>query len=118
MHWKQLKVWQHAHELVLEIYRYTPDFPRGEQFGVSDQLRRAAYSVTANIVEGQSRNTTKEYMQFLYNARGSVEEARYFLLLSNDLGYLKQEGFEELESRYEHVSRLLNGLIKSLKGRK
>jgi len=100
------------------VILHTADFPRGEQFGVSDQLRRAAYSVTANIVEGQSRNTTKEYIQFLYNARGSVEEARYFLLLSKDLGYLKQEGVEELESRYEHVSRLLNGLIKSLKGRK
>ncbi|HXZ26319.1 MAG TPA: four helix bundle protein [Nitrospiria bacterium] len=113
-----MKVWQHAHGLVLEMYRYTSEFPRGEQFGVAEQLRRAAYSVTANIVEGQSRNTTKEYMQFLYNARGSVEEARYFLMLSKDLGYLKEQVFAELESRYEHVSRLLNGLIKSLKGRK
>jgi four helix bundle protein len=118
MHWKHLKVWQHAHELVMEIYRCTADFPRGEQFGVSGQLRRVAYSVASNIVEGQSRNTTKEYMQFLYNARGSVEEARYFLLLSRDPGYLKEQLFAELESRYEHVSRLLNGLIKSLKGRK
>jgi len=118
MHWKQLKVWQHAHELVLEIYRHTADFPRGEQFGVSEQMRRAAYSVTANIVEGQSRHTTKEYTRFLYNARGSVEEARYFLLLSKDLGYLKEQVFAGLEARYEHVSRLLNGLINSLKGRK
>ena len=58
----------------------------------------------ANIVEGQSRNTTKEYMQFLYNARGSVEEVRYFLLLSKDLGYLKDGAYEVLESRYETVS--------------
>ena len=69
----------------------------------------------ANIVEGQSRNTTKEYMQFLYNARGSVEEVRYFLLLSKDLGYLKDGAYEVLESRYETVSKLLNGLLKSLR---
>jgi len=71
--------------------------------------------VPANIVEGQSRNTTKEYMQFLYNARGSVEEVRYFLLLSKDLGYLKNGAYEVLESRYEIVSKLLNGLLKSLR---
>ncbi len=74
MYWRDLKVWKKAHGLVLEIYKLTTQFPKDEKYGLIDQLRRAAYSVPANIVEGQSRNTTKEYLSFLYNARGSVEE--------------------------------------------
>lgn len=115
MHWSELEVWKKAHESALEIYKATSSFPKTETYAIVDQLRRAAYSVPANIVEGQSRNTTKEYMQFLYNARGSVEEVRYFLLLSKDLGYLKNGAYEVLESRYEIVSKLLNGLLKSLR---
>ena len=72
-------------------------------------------SVPANLVEGQSRNTTREYLSFLYNARGSVEEVRYFLLLSKDLGYIEDEVYKEFEREYELVSKMLNGLIKSLK---
>jgi len=115
MHWRELEVWKKAHELVLEIYRVTSGFPKAEAFGIVDQLGRAAYSVPANIVEGQSRHTTKEYMQFLYQARGSLEEVRYFLLLSKDLGYLKGDVYGRLEEEYETASKLLNGLIKSLR---
>lgn len=97
MHWKELEVWKKAHELVLEIYRITSDFPKAEAFGIADQLQRAPYSVPANIVEGQARHTTKAYVQFLYHARGSVEEVRYFLLLSRDLGYLKENVSQRLE---------------------
>jgi four helix bundle protein len=115
MHWRELEVWKKAHELVLEIYRVTSGFPKAEAFGIADQLRQAAYSVPANIVEGQSRHTTKEYMQFFYQARGSLEEVRYFLLLSKDLGYLKGDVYGRLEEEYETVSKLLKGLIKSLR---
>lgn len=87
-HWRELNVWKKTHELVLEIYRVTAKFPRTEIYGLINQLKRAVYSVPANIVEGQSRQTTREYLQFLYNARGSLEEVRYFLLLSMELGYL------------------------------
>ena len=111
----QLKVWQKTHELVLEIYRLTAKFPRTEIYGLINQLKRAAYSVPVNIVEGQSRQTTREYLQFLYNARGSLEEVRYFLLLSMELGYLSEKDHEILESKYESASRMLNALIKSLK---
>ncbi len=72
-------------------------------------------SIPANLVEGQSRNTTREYLSFLYNARGSIEEVRYFLLLSKDLGYIEDEVYKEFEREYELVSKMLNGLIKSLK---
>ena len=117
MHWRKLKIWEAAHQMVLEIYRSTAEFPGTEKFGLVDQLKRAASSVPANIVEGQSRNTTKEYLQFLYNARGSLEEVRYFLLLSKDLQFLSPEKYENLEHGYENVSKMLNGLIKSLKTR-
>ena len=117
MNWKKLKVWQETHKLVLEIYKVTAGFPKSEIYGLVDQLKRASYSVPANIVEGQSRNTTKEYLQFLYNARGSLEEVRYFLLLSYDLDFLIENIYNELEQKYESASKMLNGLIKSLRAK-
>lgn len=66
--WKELKVWQKAHGLVIEIYKVTAEFPNDERFRLTDQLCRAACSIPANIVEGQARQTTKEYIHFLYNA--------------------------------------------------
>ena len=117
MNWKKLKVWQETHKLVLEIYKVTARFPKSETYGLVDQLKRAAYSVPANIVEGQSRNTTKEYLQFLYNARASLEEVRYFLLLSYDLDFLIENIYKELEQKYESASKMLNGLIKSLRAK-
>ena len=114
MHWKELNVWKKAHELVLEIYRATANFPKSEIFGITSQLRRSAFSVPANIVEGNSRNTTKDYIRFLYQARGSVEEVRYFLFLSNDIKYLDNKDFQRLEEEYSSVSKLINGLIKSM----
>ena len=100
---------------MLEIYRLTAKFPKSEIYGLINQLKRAAYSVPVNIVEGQSRQTTREYLQFLYNARGSLEEVRYFLLLSMELGYLSEKDHEIIESKYESASKMLNALIKSLK---
>ena len=115
LHWKDLKVWQKVHQLVLEVYRVTASFPKAEIYGATSQLRRAASSIPANIVEGQSRQTTKEYLQFFYNARGSLEEVRYFLLLSHDLEFLVLESYNILEDEYKSASKMLNALIKSLK---
>ena len=117
MQWKKLKVWQETHKLVLEIYKITARFPQSETYGLVNQLKRAAYSIPSNIVEGQSRNTTKEYLQFLHNSRGSLEEVRYFLLLSQDLGFLSTDSYQNLEQAYETASKMLNGLIKSLRGK-
>lgn len=115
VHWKELKVWQESHQLVLKIYEITTSFPKTEIYGLVDQLKRASYSVPANIVEGQSRNTTKDYLHFLFNARGSLEETRYFLMLSKDLGFIAEEIYTDLENRYSLVSRMLNKMIGSLK---
>jgi four helix bundle protein len=112
-----LEVWQKAHQRVLEIYRATEDFPNTERFRLTDQLCRSASSVPANIAEGTGRNTLKEYVQFLYIARGSLEETKYHLILSRDLGYLSSEYFNKLIEGYNEVGRMLNGLINSLKER-
>jgi len=113
----QLEVWQKAHVLVLEIYEITKEFPKDERFRLVDQLCRSAASVPANIAEGKGRNTRKEYIQFLYNAHGSLEETKYHLILSRDLGYLSSECFNKLIEGYNEVGRMLNGLINSLKER-
>jgi len=113
--WKELDVWNKAHGLVLEVYKLTATFPNDERFRLTDQLCRAASSVPANIVEGQARQTTKEYIHFLYNARGSLEETRYHLLLAKDLELLDPGRYARLETDYKAVSKMLNGLIQSLR---
>lgn len=113
-HWKELLVWRKSHELVLLIYEVVATFPKNEQYALADQIKRAAASVPANIVEGHSRNSQKDFLRFLYIARGSLEELRYFLLLSRDLQYMVDTKYNELEATCTQTSKLLNGLIKSL----
>jgi four helix bundle protein len=112
--WKDLIVWQKAHELFLNIYKLTNNFPETERFGLSQQLRRSAVSAAANIVEGKSKNTDKEFLAFLYNSRGSLEETRYHLLLSKDLEYIDKKHYEASEKLASEVSFLLNKLISSI----
>ncbi len=112
--WKDLIVWQKAHHFVLETYKLTADFPETEKFGLVHQLRRSAASVAANIVEGKSKKTDKEFSSFLYNSRGSLEETRYHLLLARDLGYLDEQRYELIEKQAAEVSFMLNKLINSI----
>ena len=112
--WKDLVVWQKAHEMVLEIYRLIKSFPKTETYALGDQIKRAAYSIPANIVEGHSKNTKKEFLRYLYISRGSLEELRYFLLLSKDLRYITKNRYNDIESKLTEISYLLNQLIKSL----
>ena len=112
---RKVKVWEKAHSLVLEIYKITKEFPKEERFRLIDQLCRSASSIPANIAEGQSRQTTKEYLHFLYTARGSVAETKYHLLLAKDLNYLGNSQYEDFDDEYNEVIKMLNGLINSLK---
>ena len=82
MDFQKLDVWQRAHQLTLRVYRAARAFPREEMYRLTDQLCRAASSVAANIAEGTGRNTLKDYLQFLYTARGSIEETKYHLILA------------------------------------
>ena len=115
MHWKDLEVWKQAHSMVLDVYKFTRSFPQDEKFRITGQLCRAAASVPANIVEGNARQSVKEYVQFLYTARASLEETRYFALLAKDLGYFSQPNYEFLETRGRSVSLMLNALIRTLR---
>ncbi|MGQ0634788.1 MAG: four helix bundle protein [Planctomycetaceae bacterium] len=115
--YRDLNVWQDAHRLVLKIYQMTQRFPRDEQFGLTSQLRRAAASVPANIAEGNGRGSSKEYLKFLYIARGSLNELRYFVLLARDLQYFSGSAAMELEVQLESVSKLLAGLIRAIQRR-
>ena len=113
--WQNLEVWKEAHRLVLEVYRVARMFPDEERFRLRDQICRCASSVAANIVEGHARHGNREYIQFLYVARGSTEEVRYHLLLAKDLGYLQDRKYLEMDEAYTRVSKMLNALITSLR---
>ncbi|MCD5383584.1 four helix bundle protein, partial [candidate division WOR-3 bacterium] len=86
---EDMVVWLKAHILVLEIYRLTREFPQDERFGLTSQMRRCAVSVPANIAEGYRRKGMKDKLKFYNIAQGSLNELRYYLILSKDLGYLK-----------------------------
>ena len=109
-----LRVWQKAKELVLEVYKISKDFPKDERFGLTEQLRRAANSVCANIAEGFERYHTKDKIKFYYNARGSISECKSHLLVSLDLSYLSKDEAAELVSRFNCVGYLLNNMISAL----
>ncbi len=106
-----LKVWQDAHEIVLEIYKITKTFPKEEQFGLISQMRRAASSITANIAEGFGRYYYKEKTKFYQQARASAVELQDHLLLSKDLTYLSKDLSDDIFEKIIVVLRELNGLI-------
>jgi len=112
--YRKIKAWQLADDLTVAVYQVTKDFPREELYSLTSQLRRASYSVPANIVEGASRNSKKDYLHFLYIARGSLNEARYFIHLATRLEYLGQDVSAGLEARAAEVSRTLAGLIRAV----
>ena len=113
---RQLKAWQEAHELVLKVYQVTKGFPADERFGLVVQMRRAAVSVPANIAEGFKRRGIQDKVRFYNIAEGSLEEVKYFLILSQDLEYISSDG--DLMSQAETVGRLLSGLITSTERRR
>lgn len=113
--YKRLKVYQKAHEWVKEIYKITEKFPRSEIFGLASQMRRAAVSVAANIVEGQARSGKKEFKYFLGIANGSLVEAEYYCELSLDLNYISPKEYEILEKLRLELGMMLGALIRSIK---
>lgn len=115
--YKELAVWQKAVNLAVEIYKPTSHFPDTEKFGLTNQIRRAATSVSANIAEGWGRGTTKEYIHFLMVARGSLMELETHSIIARGLGFMNQEQLNETSGKIEEIAKMLNGLIQSLKGR-
>jgi len=113
--YQDLVVWREAKSLASLIYRATENFPKREWYGITSQIRRAAVSVPSNIAEGQGRLTKGEFIQFLGHARGSLQEMRTQLEIAADLEYLSTTDLQTLDNRAEKVSRMLNGLIDSMK---
>ncbi|MEW6618768.1 MAG: four helix bundle protein [bacterium] len=113
--YKELEVWQKATDLVVEIYKETKSFPQEERYGLTSQMQRAAISVSANIAEGWARGSTREYIQFLMIARGSLMELETHLIISKRLSYIQPQVLEGMEKRIVSICMMLNRLIQSLK---
>jgi len=112
---RNLRVWQEAHQLVLAIYRATENMPDQERFGLTSQMRRAAVSIPSNIAEGCGRDSDSEFKRFLQIAMGSASELEYQLLLARDLGMLDVSLFDRTAERLVGVKRMLNSFLKTLK---
>ena len=105
---RDLKVWEKAHELTLAVYKVAADFPTDERFGLSAQIKRSSASIATNIVEGFKRNGAKDKVHFVNLADSSLEETKYHLILARDLGFLTDENFERLTMICDEVGRMLN----------
>ncbi len=110
-----LFAWQRAHEFVCAIYSFTKNFPKEELFGLTSQFRRAAVSIAANIAEGYKKTSQADKLRFFNIAQGSLEECRYYIILSHDLEYLQQAETEKLNDLLSQTSILLNKYCSTIK---
>ena len=111
---QELEVWKQAHQFVLGAYTYSTTFPKEERYGLISQFRRSAISIPANIAEGYVKYGLKDKVRFYNIAQGSLEECRYYLILSNDLGYGENT---KLTTDLETVSKMLTSYIKAIKNK-
>lgn len=98
---QDLIVWQKAHQFVLGVYRVSNDFPKSEMYGLTSQFRRAAVSIAANIAEGFKKRGSADKLRFLNISEGSLEECRYYLILTRDLNYLNEGDSQNLTFQLE-----------------
>lgn len=110
----KMKAWQKADDFVLLIYEATRAFPDAEKFGLTSQMRRAAVSVPANIAEGAGREHVKDFLRFLYIARGSLSEVEYYLHLARRLQYLDDASLAQAEAARREAGATLQGFVRSL----
>ena len=111
---RELKVWEKAHEMALRAYRLTEGFPKHELFGLASQIRRCSASIPANIAEGCGRLGNTELHRFLQIACGSASELEYHLLLARDLGYLPSEGHLSVQKQLLEMKRMLVALTRKV----
>jgi four helix bundle protein len=109
--YRELHAWQEACKMVKEIYLITKKFPDDERFCMTQQMRRAAISVPANIAEGVGRNHTKDTVQFLYISRGSLYELETYGFIAVDLGYITQSELDQLITITTNTGKILSGFI-------
>ncbi len=113
--YRNYKVWQKSHNLVLEIYKTTRSFPKTEQFNFVSQINRSVLSIPTNIVEGCGRETQKELIQFLYISSGSAHELGYLILVASELNFIKKDSSERLLSEIDEIKKMFFALIKTIK---
>lgn len=113
--YKDLKVWVKSHEITLNIYSLTKGFPKEEMYSLTNQLRRCASSVPANIAEGCGKNGKNDFGRFLNIALGSANETEYFLLLAKDLSYLQPEEHRKLERSINEIKAMLISLVQKVR---
>lgn len=111
---RDLKAWQHAFKLGLEIYRLTLQFPSEERFGLTSQLRRGAVAVPSNIAEGYGRQSQMDYVRFLRIARGALNEIETQLMFALELNYIQQDQFDTARESMQECAKTLGGLIRSV----
>ena len=107
-----LIVWQKAHEFVLSIYKLSSDFPKTETYGLVSQFRRAAVSIPANIAEGFVKKGSADKLRFYNIAQGSIQECKYYIILSKDLNYIDDK---ELINLLDDIAKMLQGYMNKLK---
>jgi four helix bundle protein len=115
---RDLKVWQNSKDLAVYIYKVTNAGPFSKDYGLRDQIRRAAVSVASNIAEGDERDTNRDSVRFLYMAKGSVAEVITQTIISKDIGYLKNDEFNCILEQCEMIGKMLGKLIKARKVQK
>jgi four helix bundle protein len=113
-HYKDLKIWQKGMRLTKLVYQLTARFPADERFGLTSQMRRAAVSVPSNIAEGQARQGTREFLQFLSHASGSLAELDTQLLLSVDLGYCLETETNSITGEISEIQKMLAAIRRKL----
>ena len=112
---RNLKVWEKAHAMTLDVYRLTRAFPKEELYGLTSQMRRSCSSIGANIAEGCCRNGDKDFGRFIQIAAGSAGELEYHILLAHDLGLLNPDDYQRLSAKTIEVKRMLTSLLQKLK---
>lgn len=108
---RELSVWKKAKDLAVAIYKVTNNGELAKDYSLKDQIRRAAISIPSNIAEGNDRESEKEFIRFLYIAKGSLAELQTQLIITYEIGFLNEEYFYSLEAKCTEVSRMLDGLI-------
>ena len=111
---KDIIAWQKAHQFVLLVYKVTKIFPEWERYGLCSQFQRAAVSIAANIAEGYKKLSKLDKLRLMNIAQGSLEECRYYILLSKDLGYIADDVYADLIESLEETSKFLNLYCKAI----
>ncbi len=113
--YKDLDVWKKSVSLVTDVYLATKEFPREELYGLTSPIRRSAVSIPSNIAEGRGKRSTNDFIRYINISYGSLTELETQLVISVNLGYLKQTQLNDFSEKTAEISRMLNGLIFSLK---